>query len=230
MSRAFFREASVCVDPRIKDIVAGKFTPQLTGRYITIADMVEDCKKHLLPKLTSIKLKGVAGVPRSGVLPASVCAAFLNLPLYSFSTDSGFIKLSARSSSGGRRMEFYNESEGKILLLDDTYFTGESMKVVRSSVKRQDILYASLYITPEKVEEVDTEEQLKEEVKEVEVNAAEEVKEDVSKEVKEELSKPAADPIKHSPETGTGERPKGFTFSQNKQQSIKDRIFEKLNN
>jgi hypothetical protein len=74
----------------------------------------------------------------------------------------------------------------------------------------------------EKVEEVDTEEQLKEEVKEVEVNAAEEVK--------EELSKPAADPIKHSPETGTGERPKGFTFSQNKQQSIKDRIFEKLNN
>ena len=82
----------------------------------------------------------------------------------------------------------------------------------------------------EKVEEVDTEEQLKEEVKEVEVNAAEEVKEDISKEVKEELSKPAADPIKHSPETGTGERPKGFTFSQNKQQSIKDRIFEKLNN
>jgi hypothetical protein len=74
----------------------------------------------------------------------------------------------------------------------------------------------------EKVEEVDTEEQLKKEVKEVEVNAAEEVK--------EELSKPAADPIKHSPETGTGERPKGFTFSQNKQQSIKDRIFEKLNN
>ena len=82
----------------------------------------------------------------------------------------------------------------------------------------------------EKVEEVDTEEQLKEEVKEVEVNAAEEVKEDVVEEVKEELSKPAADPIKHSPETNTGERPKGFTFSQSKQKSIKDRIFEKLNN
>ena len=82
----------------------------------------------------------------------------------------------------------------------------------------------------EKVEEVDTEEQLKEEVKEVEVNAAEEVKEDVVEEVKEELSKPAADPIKHSPETNTGERPTGFVFSQNKQQSIKDRIFEKLNN
>ena len=74
----------------------------------------------------------------------------------------------------------------------------------------------------EKVEEVDTEEQLKEEVKEVEVNAA--------KEVNEELSKPATDPIKHSPETNTGERPKGFLFSQNKKQSIKDRILEKLNN
>lgn len=94
----------------------------------------------------------------------------------------------------------------------------------------------------EKVEEVDTKEELSkidydvegiivnEESKEVKVNAAEEVKSDVSKEVKEELSKPAADPIKHSPETGTGERPKGFTFSQSKQKSIKDRIFEKLNN
>jgi len=78
----------------------------------------------------------------------------------------------------------------------------------------------------EKVEEVDTEEQLKE----VEVNAAEEVKNDVVEDVKEELSKPAVDPIKHSPETNTGERAKGFTFSQNKQQSIKDRVFEKLNN
>ncbi len=82
----------------------------------------------------------------------------------------------------------------------------------------------------EKVEEVDTEEQLKEEVKDVEVNAAKEVKEDVVEEVKEELSKPAVDPIKHSPETNTGERPTGFKFSQNKRQSIKDRIFEKLNN
>lgn len=94
----------------------------------------------------------------------------------------------------------------------------------------------------EKVEEVDTKEELSkvdfdvegitvnEESKEVKVNAAEEVKKDVVEEVKEELSKPAADPIKHSPETNTGERPKGFTFSQNKQQSIKDRIFEKLNN
>tara|TARA_R100001509_G_scaffold148949_1_gene107096 strand:- start:503 stop:1102 length:600 start_codon:yes stop_codon:yes gene_type:complete len=74
----------------------------------------------------------------------------------------------------------------------------------------------------EKVEEVDTEEELSEETKEVEVKA-EEV-------INEELSKPAVEPIKHSPETNTGEKPKGFTFSQNKQMSIKDRIFEKLNN
>lgn len=77
----------------------------------------------------------------------------------------------------------------------------------------------------EKVEEVDTEEELsevKEETKEVEVKA-EEV-------INEELSKPATEPIKHSPETNTGEKPRGFTFSQNKAMSIKDRIFEKLNN
>ena len=155
MPKVFFREAASCADRRIKDIVAGKFIPKLRGRYITIAEMVEDCKKHLLPKLANIELKGVAGVPRSGVLPASVCAVFLNLPLYGFSTETGFSKLSGGSSLGGRRMEFHDEPEGKILLLDDTYFTGDSMKSVRSSIKRQDILYASLYVNPEKVKEVD---------------------------------------------------------------------------
>lgn len=77
----------------------------------------------------------------------------------------------------------------------------------------------------EKVEEVDTEEELsevKEENKEVEAKA-EEV-------INEELSKPATEPIKHSPETKTGEKVGGFKFSQNKAKSIKDRIFEKLNN
>ena len=78
----------------------------------------------------------------------------------------------------------------------------------------------------EKVEEVDTEEEEElskvKETKEVEVKA-EEV-------INEELSKPATEPIKHSPETNTGEKPSGFKFSQNKRMSIKDRIFEKLNN
>jgi len=71
----------------------------------------------------------------------------------------------------------------------------------------------------EKVEEVDTEEE--ELSKEIEVK---------SEEVKEELSQPAAEPIKHSPETKSGEKLTGFQFSQNRRSSIKDRIFEKLNN
>jgi len=74
----------------------------------------------------------------------------------------------------------------------------------------------------EKVEEVDTEEEeLSKETKEIEVK---------SEEVKEELSQPAAEPIKHSPETKSGEKLTGFQFSQNRRSSIKDRIFEKLNN
>jgi len=68
----------------------------------------------------------------------------------------------------------------------------------------------------EKVEEVDTEAEL--------------AKVEVKAEKVEELSKPATEPIKHSPETKSGEKATGFQFSQNRRMSIKDRIFEKLNN
>jgi hypothetical protein len=58
--------------------------------------------------------------------------------------------------------------------------------------------------------------------------------EDLSKdeeiaELKEELSKPASDPIKHSPETKSGQT-ENMQFSKKKSKSIMDTVLSKINN
>ena len=54
----------------------------LAGEYITTAQLIRDCKNLLLPQVSNLNLKGVIGIPRSGMLPASMIAMWLNLPLY----------------------------------------------------------------------------------------------------------------------------------------------------
>ena len=68
------------------------------------------------------------------------------------------------------------------------------------------------------------------------LEASEEVEEseDLSKdeeiaELKEELSKPASDPIKHSPETKSGQV-ENMQFSKKKSKSIMDTVLSKINN
>lgn len=53
---------------------------------------------------------------------------------------------------------------------------------------------------------------------------------EVVKKVKKELSKPSVTPIKHSPESGNNEKPKGFLYAQNRQGSTMDRVLSILNN
>ena len=46
----------------------------LTGSYITLSTLVETCRSKVIPKLHQMGISGIAGVPRSGCLVASVCA------------------------------------------------------------------------------------------------------------------------------------------------------------
>jgi uncharacterized HAD superfamily protein len=126
------------------------------GRYITIASMVEDCKKLLIPKLAKMNIKGVSGLPRSGTLPAAVCAMFLNVPLYNLSDGGCLTKAGGASDDGGRRMKYYKEKEeGTIVIIDDTLFSGEAMEFAFPALIREDVISAVLYVNPSKVESVD---------------------------------------------------------------------------
>ena len=61
-----------------------------TGRFVTIDNMMDAIKYGLLPKVGDLNLRGVAGVPRSGVFPASIVAMWLNIPLYVFDENRAF--------------------------------------------------------------------------------------------------------------------------------------------
>ena len=121
----------------------------LSGRFVTIDEMVQDCKNKLLPQLGKLNLRGISGVPRSGVFPASLLAMWLNIPLYVFDNAGKFSPLSAMSDFGGVRMQHHKERDGIILVLDDTVYGGVSMKNMKDLVGGNDnILYGSVYVHP----------------------------------------------------------------------------------
>lgn len=140
-----------CEKKRIRQIFKNQ-----NKRYVTIAGMVEDCKKHLLPKLSEMNIKGVAGIPRSGILPASICALFLNVPLYTIEETGCLKKIGSVSPDGGRRMKYYDGKEdGKIVILDDTVFSGEAMNTVLSTLTRDDVIFGAVYVHPNSLSKVD---------------------------------------------------------------------------
>jgi len=80
-------------------------------------------------------------------------------------------------------------------------------------------------------ESVDETEDLEasEEVEEVVEESEDLSKDEEIDELKEELSKPASDPIKHSPETKSGQV-ENMQFSRKKSKSILDTVLSKINN
>ena len=129
---------------------------EVKGEFLTNNDLIEDCKNHLIPKLGKLKLTGIAGVPRSGFLPASICALWLNIPLYSFNDSGELHPLSGRTQFGGQRMKEYKQAKEKILVLDDTVYGGISMMEVQELLQsNKQVLYGSLYVHPASLDLVD---------------------------------------------------------------------------
>jgi orotate phosphoribosyltransferase len=139
--------------PRVFDNV-GKLEPTdfiNAGTFLTIANMT-DRAISLCEKLPEIK--GVIGLPRSGMIAASVVAINLSLPLYSLSKDR-ICKLHSRSSDGGSRMSQFEPSKEKLpyLVLDDTSYSGAELVRVRKLLKEkypeEEFLFSTIYTTPE---------------------------------------------------------------------------------
>ena len=112
--------------------------------FITNNDLIEGVE-DLCTKLP--KLKGVVGIPRSGLLPASLVSNYLSIPLYSLTNDS-IVKLYCRSDNGGGRMHNYIHDESlPLLVLDDTCFSGREIARVKNILGENNILYACVFTT-----------------------------------------------------------------------------------
>lgn len=120
----------------------------LSGEYITNSQFIKDCRDLLLPKIAKLNLKGVVGIPRSGMFPASMIAMWLNLPMYYLDTSGSPQPLSAASRFGGTRMSEYKGSNGSFLIVDDTIYSGKAMKNFMPCIL-EDMYTCCVYLRPE---------------------------------------------------------------------------------
>ena len=120
----------------------------LSGEYITNSQFIKDCRDLLLPKIAKLNLKGVIGIPRSGMFPASMIAMWLNLPIYHVDALGSPRPLSAASRFGGVRMLKYKGSNGSLLVVDDTIYSGKSIKNFMPRMT-EDFYTCCVYFRPE---------------------------------------------------------------------------------
>ena len=104
------------------------------ARLIPTAELIGDAIK--LAEQVPPEVDGVCGIPRSGMIPASVIAAHLHLPLYTYH------KGQVKNVGKGSRL---SSTDGQnLLFVDDTTMMGNTLKKLES-VKG---LKASVYVNP----------------------------------------------------------------------------------
>ncbi len=125
--------------PPFADRVAWVSTARLAKDTAALAGLVPpDCS-------------GVVGVPRSGMLPASMLATQLHLPLGEVLKSGGVRWL----GSGNRGGPGLLTQRGPVLVVDDTVYGGSAMRRTRSALAGVDALYAAVYARPEAASAVD---------------------------------------------------------------------------
>ena len=97
-------------------------------KYITIADLSETIRKNIWKIPRDIDF--IIGVPRIGMIAASMIASYLNVPLIDVNS-----YVAGMIPSGGRRLRFFTSSHitsNKVLVIDDTVYSGVSMNNTKS--------------------------------------------------------------------------------------------------
>lgn len=122
-------------------------------RYVRTAELTA-ATIALLPRLPR-DLAGVAAIPRSGMLPASIIASHLHLPLFECTRANGIRGL----SYGMRGHTFRREDilNGPLLIVDDTVYSGFAMRTARNNMaeNKRRTHYAAIFVRPSKADIVD---------------------------------------------------------------------------
>jgi len=118
--------------------------------YRNAADMMNSVFSNLYK--ISGKIDLVVGVPRSGLLAASIIATYLHLPLVDVDDF-----LAGKIFKAGQRLtinqeKLFGKERLKVLVVDDSLSTGTQMRSVKSSVEsshvKHDIYYGAIYVVP----------------------------------------------------------------------------------
>lgn len=116
-----------------------KDRPPMPIEWISTARLAADSIR--LAGMLPPDVTAVAGIPRSGMIPAAIIAAHLHLPLYQL-TEGGEL---ARLGTGGRARHLDGEEAGRLAVIDDTVYAGGAMRRARRG-PRGKVTFAAVYV------------------------------------------------------------------------------------
>ena len=104
------------------------------ARLIPTTELIADSLR--LAEMIPSDIDGIVGVPRSGMIPASVIATHLHLPLYTFHK--------GQAVTVGRGSRLRGPEGDRLAFIDDTTMMGSTLKRLESVIG----LKASVYVNP----------------------------------------------------------------------------------
>lgn len=115
-------------------------------KFVTLAELTGTIRNNIHKVPHDVDF--VIGIPRSGVIAASIVSEFLNTPLIDIDS---FIF--GAKPTGGRRSRFHVESgsdKPRVLVIDDTIFHGRSMRSARQKLEpflnQYEFIYMVVYL------------------------------------------------------------------------------------
>jgi len=135
---------------RIVDARSAAAMPvESSGRFVRVAELA-DATLRLASDLPG-DVAGVCGIPRSGMIPASLLACHLHLPLYSLSASGRPVDVGA----GYRLTHSPSRVSGRLVIVDDTIHNGGTMDAARRKYDGPTAIWAAIYARPEAAGGVD---------------------------------------------------------------------------
>lgn len=124
-------------------------TTPTTGRleWVSNAALARDAVR--LAGLVPHDAAGIVGIPRSGLLAATLIATHLHLPLYELTEEGALNRLG--SGSRGRNWGWPAGATGPLVVVDDTTYSGAALGRAKEAVRRlglPSVLFAVVYPRP----------------------------------------------------------------------------------
>lgn len=126
--------------------------------WVSLAQLVA-ATRRLASRLPG-NIAGIVGIPRSGMIPASILATLLQSPLYELTGDGSIRPLN--HGGRGHLLGWAGAADGPFVVVDDTIYGGGSMNEVRrkTAQHRDRLIYAAVFVRPEVAGLVDIHEQV----------------------------------------------------------------------
>lgn len=108
-------------------------------KFISTDQLVRDTQRLLAQIPTD--LSGVVGIPRSGMVPATIVAMSLHLPLFTYTHNNLF------NVGSGARLNVRSPALARMIVIDDTVCTGNTIKRAKKFFGTT-AHYAAVYVRP----------------------------------------------------------------------------------